>query len=100
MALKSWKRFFSSSRRHTMFDCDWSSDVCSSDLIGLDDSTRENGCLHYVPGSHKWPDLPKPVLAGGLEESRGSLPKELQEKFKPVAVEMKKGEASFHHATG
>src|SRR5256886_2201820 len=27
--------FFSSRRRHTIFDCDWSSDVCSSDLIGL-----------------------------------------------------------------
>src|SRR2546427_9375345 len=24
--------FFSSRRRHTTFDCDWSSDVCSSDL--------------------------------------------------------------------
>src|SRR2546430_7030329 len=34
----SWKSvlgfcfFFSSRRRHTRFDCDWSSDVCSSDL--------------------------------------------------------------------
>src|SRR5256886_12085507 len=27
--------FFSSRRRHTRFDCDWSSDVCSSDLRGL-----------------------------------------------------------------
>src|SRR2546430_7925283 len=27
--------FFSSRRRHTRFDCDWSSDVCSSDLILL-----------------------------------------------------------------
>src|SRR3989475_4266320 len=30
--------FFSSRRRHTRFDCDWSSDVCSSDLhaeVGL-----------------------------------------------------------------
>src|SRR5260370_23855750 len=26
--------FFSSRRRHTRFKCDWSSDVCSSDLIG------------------------------------------------------------------
>src|SRR2546427_3720852 len=26
--------FFSSRRRHTRFDCDWSSDVCSSDLKG------------------------------------------------------------------
>src|SRR6266567_9136576 len=27
--------FFSSRRRHTRFDCDWSSDVCSSDLAWL-----------------------------------------------------------------
>src|SRR2546427_8486617 len=29
--------FFSSRRRHTRFDCDWSSDVCSSDLIDIDE---------------------------------------------------------------
>src|SRR2546430_13414931 len=29
-----WCFFFSSRRRHTRFDCDWSSDVCSSDLGG------------------------------------------------------------------
>src|SRR2546430_4122479 len=28
----SFTFFFSSRRRHTRFDCDWSSDVCSSDL--------------------------------------------------------------------
>src|SRR2546427_3706097 len=28
--------FFSSRRRHTRFDCDWSSDVCSSDLTSQD----------------------------------------------------------------
>src|SRR2546427_13248603 len=28
--------FFSSRRRHTRFDCDWSSDVCSSDLRARD----------------------------------------------------------------
>src|SRR2546430_7937247 len=27
--------FFSSRRRHTRFDCDWSSDVCSSDLLEM-----------------------------------------------------------------
>src|SRR3978361_1640066 len=26
--------FFSSRRRHTRWNCDWSSDVCSSDLLG------------------------------------------------------------------
>src|SRR5688572_22964345 len=31
-AIKMFVFFFSSRRRHTRFDCDWSSDVCSSDL--------------------------------------------------------------------
>src|SRR2546430_672828 len=31
--------FFSSRRRHTRFDCDWSSDVCSSDLATVDEHT-------------------------------------------------------------
>src|SRR5256886_13650234 len=29
--------FFSSRRRHTRLDCDWSSDVCSSDLVVIAD---------------------------------------------------------------
>src|SRR5688572_31508214 len=37
--------FFSSRRRHTRFDCDWSSDVCSSDL---DDQTGVFGKLSRV----------------------------------------------------
>src|SRR5256886_1757621 len=32
--------FFSSRRRHTRFDCDWSSDVCSSDLTRYGTFTR------------------------------------------------------------
>src|SRR6476661_10293857 len=36
--------FFSSRRRHTRFKCDWSSDVCSSDLASrLVARTRANG---------------------------------------------------------
>src|SRR5256886_2977846 len=38
MSRESWtvaSVFFSSRRRHTRFDCDWSSDVCSSDLVSL-----------------------------------------------------------------
>src|SRR5688572_25400850 len=41
--------FFSSRRRHTRFDCDWSSDVCSSDL------NAEKGLQHYMA---------RPYLAG------------------------------------
>src|SRR2546430_4266747 len=36
--------FFSSRRRHTRFDCDWSSDVCSSDL----EASAEVLLLAYV----------------------------------------------------
>jgi Protein involved in biosynthesis of mitomycin antibiotics/polyketide fumonisin len=34
---------------------------------GLDDSTKENGCLQYIAGSQKWGLLPKPVIAGELQ---------------------------------
>src|SRR5256886_8835907 len=34
LAHNVYEFFFSSRRRHTRFDCDWSSDVCSSDLRG------------------------------------------------------------------
>src|SRR5689334_24624111 len=33
--------FFSSRRRHTRWNCDWSSDVCSSDLACLDHRTPQ-----------------------------------------------------------
>ena len=65
--------------------------------IGLDDSTRDNGCVHYVPGSHLWPDLPKTGLTGDMEAIQTVLTDEQKEKFKPVAIELKKGESSFHH---
>src|SRR5690242_20956172 len=35
--------FFSSRRRHTRLTCDWSSDVCSSDLASSADSIRRAG---------------------------------------------------------
>src|SRR2546430_8402472 len=34
--------FFSSRRRHTRFDCDWSSDVCSSDLNHSSSPSQSN----------------------------------------------------------
>src|SRR5260370_18370061 len=34
--------FFSSRRRHTRFKCDWSSDVCSSDLDHITDKKVDN----------------------------------------------------------
>src|ERR1700680_2771751 len=66
--------------------------------IGLDDSNRENGCLHYIARSHHWPDLPITGLAGDMTAINGVLNEEQRREFQPpVAVELKKGEASFHH---
>jgi len=50
-----------------------------------------------VPGSHRWPDLPVTGLAGDMDAIQSVLTEERKIKFKPVAVELKAGEASFHH---
>src|SRR2546430_13110541 len=42
--------FFSSRRRHTRFDCDWSSDVCSSDLLDDARAAAMSAVLKDVPG--------------------------------------------------
>jgi len=65
--------------------------------IGLDDSTRENGCVHYVPGSHRWNLLPRADFANDMDAILDSLTPEQKRDFKPVAIELKKGECSFHH---
>lgn len=66
--------------------------------IGLDDSTRENGCVHYVPGSHRWPLLPRGVLANDMDAVQGQLTPEQRAQFQPVAIALKRGECSFHHS--
>src|SRR5688572_6532067 len=45
--------FFSSRRRHTRFDCDWSSDVCSSDLT----ATSANKLLVMIDGRTEYSPL-------------------------------------------
>ena len=64
---------------------------------GLDDSTQENGCLQYVPGSHRWGLLDKPELAGDLMGIENYLTPDQRQNFKPIPVETKAGEAIFHH---
>jgi ectoine hydroxylase-related dioxygenase (phytanoyl-CoA dioxygenase family) len=64
---------------------------------GLDDATIENGCIYYVPGSHKWGLLQKPALAGQMEGLLQFLTEEQKAAFKPVPVELKAGYATFHH---
>lgn len=66
--------------------------------IGLDESSIENGCLQYVPGSHKWPLLPITGLAGDMNAIRDVLDDDQWKQFSsPVAIELRAGECAFHH---
>jgi ectoine hydroxylase-related dioxygenase (phytanoyl-CoA dioxygenase family) len=65
--------------------------------IGLDDATRHNGCMQYIPGSHRWNLLPITGLAGDMDAIQTVLSEEQKRQFKPVAIELKKGECTFHH---
>src|SRR5256886_11547880 len=64
--------FFSSRRRHTRFDCDWSSDVCSSDL----DAWREGGIAtdglsgQTCPEAERQMAVQNPVILDKLRDLR------------------------------
>ncbi|WP_276374899.1 phytanoyl-CoA dioxygenase family protein [Chryseolinea sp. H1M3-3] len=66
--------------------------------VGLDDVTKENGCLYYVPKSHTWGLLDKPELAGDMDGLQRFLTDEQKKQFaEKVPIEMKRGYATFHH---
>jgi ectoine hydroxylase-related dioxygenase (phytanoyl-CoA dioxygenase family) len=66
--------------------------------IGLDDSSADNGCLQYIPGSHRWTLLPITGLAGDMDAIKNVLTPDQWETFQhPVAIELKKGHCAFHH---
>ncbi len=69
-------------------------------FIALDDTTLENGCVHVIPGSHRWNLLPTVKLTGGpedMEAIKQVLTPEQVRQFKPTPITLKAGEASFHH---
>lgn len=66
--------------------------------IALDDTTQENGCIQYIPGSHLWQLLPMAELAGEPDSIRDVLSAEQWEQLQQaVPMEMQAGEACFHH---
>lgn len=72
--------------------------------IALDDATRQNGCMYYLPGTHKRTKYDK---KGHFGPNIGALFDEYPEfrEIEPVAAEMKAGSAGFHnglmaHAAG
>src|SRR2546430_7754128 len=62
--------FFSSRRRHTRFDCDWSSDVCSSDLAGTRMATVLDLFVYPLKSARGIPSSRVRVTATGLEWDR------------------------------
>src|SRR2546427_13139880 len=63
--------FFSSRRRHTRFDCDWSSDVCSSDLdVNGEDILVLRNAGPKGAGMPEWGMLPIPtrLLKQGVKD--------------------------------
>ena len=66
--------------------------------VGLDDSSEENGCLQYIPGSHNWGLLDKPSLTGEMKGLTQFLNDEQAKALEnPVPIEMPKGYGAFHH---
>src|SRR5205085_7269839 len=75
--------FFPSRRRHTSFDCDWSSDVCSSDLplslagvSGKEKKQKLSSPDGQAPG---WP--PAPLSSHLLEGGAGWSSRRLNEAY-------------------
>src|SRR2546430_7909390 len=62
--------FFSSRRRHTRFDCDWSSDVCSSDLCP-GRSSWLGTASSSANGSHGRLTRKRELCSGGHPANRG-----------------------------
>ncbi len=66
--------------------------------VGLDDATSENGCLQYIPKSHRWELLERIELAGDMDSLSALLtPEQKREYAHKVAVEMPAGYGTFHH---
>ena len=66
--------------------------------VGLDDANTKNGCLNYIPKSHKWNLLDKISLGGNMDSLKELLTPDQQVEYdKKVAIEMPKGFGTFHH---
>lgn len=66
--------------------------------VGLDDARADNGCIHYIPGSHKWELLDKIELAGDMDGLSALLSDAQRKAYENrVAVEMPAGYGTFHH---
>ena len=63
--------------------------------IALDDATLENGCLYFIPGSHKLTGFDKITIGRNMDGVFDIYPQ--FRNYKPVAAPMKAGSCSFHN---
>ncbi|MBA3685414.1 MAG: phytanoyl-CoA dioxygenase family protein [Planctomycetes bacterium] len=66
-----------------------------STWVALDDATYENGCLYFLPGSHRMVDFRGPGIDVNMAALFAMYP-ELAS-IEPVAAPMRAGSASFHN---
>ncbi|MGL5094649.1 MAG: phytanoyl-CoA dioxygenase family protein, partial [Planctomycetia bacterium] len=64
--------------------------------IGLDDVDLDNGCVYFVPESHRWPLLPSVSLTKDMDAVKQCLTPEQLEQFQPKPMILKAGQCSFH----
>ena len=66
--------------------------------ILLDDSSEENGCIQFVPGSHRWRLMPMASFGGEMDAVLKHLTAKQRAEFSPVSVPLRAGQATIHHS--
>jgi phytanoyl-CoA hydroxylase len=64
--------------------------------LALDDSTLENGCMQFLPGSHVEPVRPHRP-AGASREEQHTLVTDLRPDDRPVPVPIRRGDITVHN---
>jgi ectoine hydroxylase-related dioxygenase (phytanoyl-CoA dioxygenase family) len=63
--------------------------------VALDDSTYENGCLYFIPGSHKMTGFENPGIGRNMDAIFDTYPQ--LKTARSIAAPMKAGSCSFHN---
>src|SRR5688572_32863368 len=94
--------FFSSRRRHTRFDCDWSSDVCSSDLAKKPPAGRISKLAHHTTATavetHDGARMSQSGIFG--DRKSGRVGKECRSRWSPSGEKKHHRRASRQRESG
>lgn len=66
--------------------------------IALDPTGEDNGCIHYVPGSHRWELGPRVAFGGPMDALLDRLPRDRRREFRPRPIRLQPGEGVIHHS--